>query len=131
MVITPGAYLARRREHAGYSIEDVALRIETEPQLALRDRVDWLRRMESDVEIVSVSAASALQRVYPLSVDIVAELVGLHLLQSDSIEAPRLCRICACSDLDACIDGRGGGCAWAEHDLCTACDATAARDEAA
>ncbi|OJY68679.1 MAG: hypothetical protein BGP16_05435 [Sphingobium sp. 66-54] len=121
MVITPGAYIARRREHAGFTVEDVALRIETTPQLALRERVDWLRRIENDVETVSLSTASAMQRVFPLSVDVALQLVDLHSGEALGIEAPRLCRVCACSDLDACVDEHGEGCAWAGADLCTAC----------
>lgn len=30
----------------------------------------------------------------------------------------RKCRICGCSDFDACP----GGCYWAEKDLCSACE---------
>lgn len=33
------------------------------------------------------------------------------------------CRVCGCNDLNACVDGMGEACAWAneEKDLCTSC----------
>lgn len=34
----------------------------------------------------------------------------------------RKCRICGCTDTEPCIDSGGNTCAWAEYDLCTACD---------
>ena len=33
---------------------------------------------------------------------------------------PRACRVCGCTDDDACVTA-AGACAWAEADLCTAC----------
>jgi hypothetical protein len=33
----------------------------------------------------------------------------------------RACRICGCTEPDACPDPTHGGCAWAGQDLCTAC----------
>lgn len=31
------------------------------------------------------------------------------------------CRICGCTDFNACINGIGGPCHWIEPDLCSAC----------
>ncbi|MDE0165218.1 MAG: hypothetical protein OXL36_08995 [Bryobacterales bacterium] len=33
----------------------------------------------------------------------------------------RSCRVCGCSDLDACIEPDGFPCCWVESDLCSAC----------
>jgi hypothetical protein len=33
----------------------------------------------------------------------------------------RECRVCGCSELDACVDEAGGTCYWIEQDLCSAC----------
>lgn len=35
----------------------------------------------------------------------------------------RQCRVCGCTELDACPDARiaGGGCSWVEQDLCSSC----------
>lgn len=33
----------------------------------------------------------------------------------------RTCRVCGCTQTDACIDDCGHGCAWAGPNLCTAC----------
>ncbi len=33
----------------------------------------------------------------------------------------RACRVCGCTELQACVDPPHGACAWAGPDLCTAC----------
>lgn len=33
----------------------------------------------------------------------------------------RECRICGCTDLNACVDVDGEPCAWMDEDLCSAC----------
>lgn len=34
----------------------------------------------------------------------------------------RCCRICGCTQEQACLEEDGFGCAWVEPDLCSACD---------
>jgi hypothetical protein len=41
---------------------------------------------------------------------------------SEVTEDEVACRICGCTESDACVT-RTGACAWAEPDLCTACAA--------
>lgn len=31
------------------------------------------------------------------------------------------CRICGCSEFDACVDALGMPCRWVEEDLCSSC----------
>ena len=33
----------------------------------------------------------------------------------------RACRVCGCTEHDACVDLFGGPCHWVEADLCSAC----------
>ena len=117
--ITPGAYLKLRRKAAGLILSDVAARVSTDPHTPEHLRVDQLELIEADIQPAGPSTIMALRRAFPFSV------WGLTLLariaQGDDLAAPRLCRICACSELDACDDRRGGPCGWAEADLCTSC----------
>ena len=36
-------------------------------------------------------------------------------------EAERTCRVCGCTEHDACVDLFGEPCHWVEADLCSAC----------
>ena len=119
MVMRPGTYLAKRREAAGMSIEDVAVRISTEPPLHLRDRVDWLKRLEEDVATVTLRDIEALKPVFRFSRWVLSQLIDLQA--GECLTAPRLCRHCACNRHDACIDAQGRGCSWAADDLCSGC----------
>ena len=38
----------------------------------------------------------------------------------------RACRVCGCTEWNACLDLFGTPCHWAEHDLCSACICEAA-----
>lgn len=130
MIMRPGAYLALRRTAAGLTVEDVAARVGTDPQLKLRDRVEWLKRIEADVDPITISVAAALQKVFAFSPDVLVRLANLHDGASDRIEAPRLCHVCGCSEFDPC-DDHGQGCAWAGPDICSCCIAAPARASAA
>lgn len=125
MAMTPGTYLAKRRIAAGLSIEDVADAVVTVPAVPERDRIDWLRRIEADIAPVTEPIGNALFAVFPFDGDVLARLVDLHSPTPLRIEAPRLCRECACSDFDPC-DDIVGPCAWVEQDLCSACVGAAA-----
>ena len=41
----------------------------------------------------------------------------LQELMASQFRPPRRCRVCGCTDADACA----GGCTWVEHDLCSSC----------
>jgi len=117
-VMTPGAYLKYRRTAAGLGLNDVAAAVATEPPLAEHVRGAWIERIEADVAPVSLNTIVVLRRAYPFDLDVLAQLaaIGMHL----RVQPPRLCRICACSDADPCLDDRGP-CSWISQDLCSAC----------
>jgi len=124
-IMTPGTYLAKRRAAAGLSIEDVAERISTEPPIPHHDRAAWLRRIEQDVDGLKIREAAALSSVFPFDLDIFVTLIGLHspVMPAETIEAPRLCQACGCSENDACLDPTTGqGCRWVGPEQCSACD---------
>ena len=119
MIISPGTYLAKRRQAAGLSIADVAARLATEPRVAEHVRVEWIDLIERDEMPAAFATIVALRRIYPFDLRILAMLVACTLYPS--APPPRICRVCACSQFDACPDG----CGWAEHDRCSACPAEA------
>lgn len=120
-IMTPGTYLAKRREAAGLSIEDVAARTFTDPRISLRDRVEWLARIEQDVARPGVDVMTALARVYSFDPFILGYLVDLHGEMNFALERPSICRECGCTECDACADGFGDGCHWVDADLCSSC----------
>jgi hypothetical protein len=116
--MTPGAYLKHRRTAHGLGIHDVAAALATEPRLAEHVRAEWLEQIEADVVPMSFNTIVALRRAFTFDLDILAQLhaIAMH----SPVEHPRLCRICACSEADACL-GHMGPCSWIEHDVCSAC----------
>lgn len=122
MVLTPGAYLRHRRQAAMLSIGDVAGLIQTFPRWSELDRIDWLGRIEADVEQPTLRTIVALRSCFSFDLDVLSDLV--RIAHGAPVDAPRLCRICACSERDACADPNathGHGCSWIEADLCSAC----------
>lgn len=117
-VVTPGAYLKHRRTAALLTPRDVAARLSTEPRLAEHVRAFLIELIEADAQPATFATIVALRRAYRFDMDVLAALVAIQ--QGAQLPAPRLCRICSCSENDACntIDGP---CGWAAHDLCTAC----------
>lgn len=117
-VMTPGAYLKYRRTAAGLGLHDVAATVATEPRLAEHVRGAWIERIEADVAPMSLNTIVALRRAYRFDLEVLAQLaaIAMHL----RVQPPRLCRICACSDADPCLDYRGP-CSWVGQDLCSAC----------
>jgi hypothetical protein len=86
--------------------------------LAEHVRGAWIERIEADVAPMLLNTIVALRRAYRFDLDVLAQLaaIAMHL----RVQPPRLCRICACSDADACLDYRGR-CSWAGQNLCSAC----------
>ena len=55
-------------------------------------------------------------------VDAVLESLGIELGDDGALASVLTqCRVCGCTDFDACIDAGGEPCGWAEPDLCTGC----------
>ena len=118
MILTPGAYLRRRREAARISPAEIAEMFHTEPRWSEIERRDWLARIEADVEQPSFRTLVALRGLFAFDFDVLGDLV--LIAHGAAIDPPRLCRCCACSERDACDCG-GQGCAWVADDLCSAC----------
>lgn len=119
-VITPGAYLKRRRQAAGLSVGDVAARLPTDPPSPEHLRGEWLELIEADVAPASFRTIVALRtRGFRFDIHVLSLLEAI----AQRIEAtpPRLCWVCACSDHDPCMSEMGDGCAWVTEDLCSAC----------
>ncbi len=125
-ILTPGQYIAKRRAAAGLSIDDVAISLATVPRLGEVDRIAWLQRIEADVSPVTFDVFAVLTVCVPMDAMVLRELIALADACDDTLEAPRLCRTCACSEFDPCEDEHGATCGWADHDLCTACAPAAA-----
>ena len=119
MTLTPGAYLKHRRTAAGLSIADVAAAVATEPRIAQHLRAEWLEQIEADVMPATFNTIVALGRAYRFDLEVLHVLASIAM--GAALQPPCLCRICACSEYDACVDGFMGGCSWVAVDLCSAC----------
>lgn len=128
MTITPGAYLKHRRTAAGLTPADIAARLHVEPyRFDVRARAEWIELIEADAQPMDVDLVVALREIYQFDLRVV--LILSRIAQGFPANPPRLCRVCACSWEDPCIDtARNTACAWAEPDLCTACVGTPAAD---
>lgn len=121
MAITPGTYLRLRREAAGLSIEDVAGVIGTDPHMDALGRAGWLRLVEADETPIGTNVIDTLRNVFRFDQVVLMDLADIAR-GAAGVPEPRLCRICACSEDDACIDPMTHlGCAWVAADLCSAC----------
>lgn len=125
ILISPGTYLRKRREAAGLSSPDVAAMIVTEPRLPEHDLIYWLDRIEADVVPATFRTITCLRCCFSFDLDVLAKLVAIQLARpgAQPDDPPRLCRVCACSERDACGPDRTkqSACSWAAADLCSAC----------
>jgi hypothetical protein len=129
--MTPGSYLQKRRMAADVTVEDVAKLLASNPVEAgkLADLIDDL---EGDETVHAQDAADLIRRLhlaraFAFDATIYFALVGL--LADTGLPCPQICRVCACSWMDPCIDGGPGSttpCSWAEPDLCSRCARTVA-----
>lgn len=117
--LTPGSYLKHRRQAAHLSIVDVAHRIGTEPRTAEHSRGEWLELIEADAAPMTLTTIVALRQVFSFDIHVLWTLE--QIAQGVMIAAPQLCRICACSEWDACSSAHRVTCSWVEDDLCSAC----------
>jgi transcriptional regulator with XRE-family HTH domain len=114
MTLTPGQYLRKRREASGLSIDDIAERIGTVPHWAPHLRRGWLEQIESNQMPATFNTIVVLHQVMQFDLRVLVSLTA------EATDAPRLCKVCACSDEDPCV-GTSGPCSWVNVDLCTAC----------
>ncbi|MDB5690286.1 MAG: hypothetical protein JWL91_2162 [Sphingomonas bacterium] len=113
-MLTAGKYFQKRREAAALSIDDVAERIVAPGWGAVHLTANFVREIEADRIVAEDASLTRIsERAFPVDRYVYRQLVA-------GLAVPALCRVCACSWMDACI-GDAGPCAWAEPDLCTAC----------
>ncbi|MDQ2763598.1 MAG: XRE family transcriptional regulator [Pseudomonadota bacterium] len=118
MTLTPGAYLKLRRCAACMSVADVAMRLSTGPRIAEHVRANQLELIEADIQPATFSTIIVLRHVFSFNLEILAILAEIHL--GSKRYGPQLCRICACSEWDACRHSTGT-CSWVAPDLCSSC----------
>jgi hypothetical protein len=70
--ITPGTYIRLRREACDMTIENVAMEIESDPQVSVSRRIEGLTMIEADVEEISPSTAMVLHEVIGIDLRILA-----------------------------------------------------------
>lgn len=132
--ISPGTYLRRRREAAGKSHGEVALALAALPwavrppeQRDVDLLIGGIEEAEADRDNLTVPQALLLRNVYAFDVDVYEELLLIHHAGPGScLAVPQLCRVCACSWMDACVVSPAHVepvevCEWVEFDLCSAC----------
>ena len=139
--MTPGTYLRKRRVTAGFSIDHVAAGLDVLGRQYLQccgDAAPWhpsilrrltlrrrLRAAEENRLLFTLREVERLGLLIRLDPNVYEQLVDLHLAGPDSgLPEPHVCRSCACSFLDPCVDEHGT-CGWARLDsgMCTACAA--------
>lgn len=123
--MSPGEYIRRRREAAGRSLREVALLLTTDFNAAGAMEIA-LGRVERDEYHPTAILMHQLTHAFPFDVYVYDRLVSYRIGTIEG-QHPQLCRSCACSFNDACVDPLGGPCHWVEPDLCSRC---AAHDDA-
>ena len=128
-MLSPGAYLRKRREAAGLGIPVVAIELARLPMarripnvVQLAELAGRIERAETGAEPLTRPQAELLRAVYPFEPEIYLRLIAFVANPAIALPVPSLCRECGCSWHDACVDEHGP-CAWADESesLCTAC----------
>lgn len=121
MALPPGTYLRLRREAAGVSREAVAIALaagQSHRQEAALLRVEQL---ESNLAFVTPAEVALMRAAFRFDGQVLDQLADIHFFRAD-LPHPRLCRVCGCSELDACLDfHQSTACHWVDLDLCSAC----------
>lgn len=126
--MTPGTYLRLRRTAAGLTVEDLALRIDTQVPVSARSRAEWIGLIEDDVAVIGADVVQALRDLkrmdaFAFDPHVLWQLIAIHA--GAEIDPPAVCGRCGCSWNDPCADLGHDPCAWADpaETLCTACPA--------
>lgn len=121
MALSPGTYLRLRREAAGVTREAVAIALaagQTRLQDAALLRVE---QIEADLVFATAREIPLMRAVFRFDSQVLDQLADIHFFRAD-LPHPRLCRVCGCSELDACLDHRRStACHWIDLDLCSGC----------
>lgn len=141
--MTPGTYLRKRREARGLTLAEAAGRLAARwnrpvsPAELARLEARFAAA-EADRAHLDHGAAIELSDAVPLDPRVYVELVDLHADARCGLPEPQVCRECACSWHDPCLEPTADGlhrlpCAWADplaapdEALCTACERRLAR----
>lgn len=119
MAMSPGTYLRLRREAAGVTLEAAAIALAH--GLKNRNTLLALEDIEADLRGASPTEIARLGLAFRFDGATFDQLTDIHFFRAD-LPHPRICRVCACSELDPCIDfDRQLACHWVDLDLCSAC----------
>lgn len=120
--MTPGEYLRRRREAAGVSQAEAASYLPRKVNrfhgISITPRheksnIARILAFEHDERFAAGRDLLSLALAFPLDERVYGSLrLGRPIA---------VCRVCACSDRDACRDPARGNCSWARDDLCSHC----------
>lgn len=114
--MTPGAYLAARREAHRLSPEQLAERIKCSPHLSLIDRAAWLKAIEADVMPAREITIVAISEHVTLDLDL---LQALDRAATDGdANVPTHCHRCGVTPRQ-----NPGATAWPSADICPSCPA--------
>jgi transcriptional regulator with XRE-family HTH domain len=88
--LSPGTYLRQQREAEGVAVEELALRLNTDPALSLLRRIAWIQMIEADVAPISGSNAAAYLGALRLDLKALGCVVRLIREREDVIVATEL-----------------------------------------
>lgn len=76
-MMTAGTYIRIERERQDLSLEDLAARLDSDPHVPARRRIDWLAAIEADREPISEHVAFALAAALPVDVITISRLQAI------------------------------------------------------
>lgn len=124
--MTPGAYLRKRREAAGLSLDQVAGQLAALPWALVRPSAQEIASLaarlavaEADQDNLTVPQAELLRNAFRFDIYVYQTLLWARYGDRNT-PLPQLCRHCACSWCDPCLH-HGSPCQWVARDLCSAC----------
>jgi len=125
-VMSPGTYMRKRREAAGFSIDEIAMMVGGKSATGRAEIKNLVERLEAGEVGQAQSLVYQLVGAFSFDERVYSALV-LRAADPDSrVPIPPICRVCACSFFDPCHDLQGEACGWApvgegEEPLCTMC----------
>jgi len=75
--MSPGTYIRLTRENLGLTVEQVALQLETDPDVCARRRAAWLTDIEADAESILDRTALVLHDVIDIDLRVLAHWIAI------------------------------------------------------
>ena len=75
--VSPGTYIRLRREELGLTAEQVALKLETDPDVCTQRRAAWLTNIEADAEAISDRTAFVLHDTIGVDLRVLAHWMAI------------------------------------------------------